>query len=133
LAEARDAGLERPGFRFTKRQSIALVGLCTLLGAAAQILIKTGASTLQGAGVIAMLTNFHILAGYSLYGLFMMVLILALRDGELSILYPVISLTFVWVTILSAVLFHEVLTPGKIAGVAIIVLGVAVLGMGPKR
>lgn len=127
------AGLQRTGFRFTKRQSVALVALCTILGAAAQILIKTGASTLQGAGVLAMLTNPHILGGYALYGLFMAVLILALRDGELSILYPVISLTFVWVTILSAVLFHETLTVFKLVGVATIVFGVAVLGMGPKR
>lgn len=133
MQEDKPSGLERSGFRFTKRQSVALVGLCTLLGAAAQILIKTGASTLQGAGVVAMLTNVHILAGYALYGLFMAVLILALRDGELSILYPVISLTFVWVTILSAILFHETITVFKLVGVTTIVFGVAVLGMGPKR
>jgi len=133
LPEAKPSGVERPGFRFSKRQSIALVALCTVLGAAAQILIKTGASALQGAGVVAMLTNVHILAGYSLYGLFMAVLILALRDGELSILYPVISLTFVWVTVLSAIFFQETLTMTKLVGVATIVAGVAFLGMGPKR
>ena len=28
-------------------------------------------------------------------------LVLALRDGELSMLYPIIALTYVWVTLLS--------------------------------
>jgi multidrug transporter EmrE-like cation transporter len=80
-----------------------------------------------------MLSNFHVLAGYSLYGLFTAVLVLALRDGELSILYPVISLTFVWVTILSTILFHESLTASKLMGISIIVSGVGVLGMGGRR
>lgn len=123
----------RHSFRFSRAQSIALVAACTVFGAAAQILIKQGASTLQGTGPMAMLTNLHVLAGYSLYGLFTAALTLALRDGELSILYPVISVTYVWVTILSSLIFHEVLTPPKLIGIAMIVAGVAVLGMGQKK
>jgi len=48
-----------------------------------------------------MITNVPAGGGYSLYGLSTILLVLALRDGELSILYPVISLTYVWVTVLS--------------------------------
>jgi len=47
--------------------------------------------------------------------------------------YPVIALTFVWVTILSAAVFGESMNPYKIAGIAIIVAGVSVLGMGARR
>ncbi|MBI3684777.1 MAG: hypothetical protein HY235_30780 [Acidobacteria bacterium] len=122
-----------PSFRFSRGQSIALVFGCTIFGAGAQILIKTGAQSLSSAGVLAMLTNFHLLAGYSLYGCSTALLILALRDGELSILYPVISLTFVWVTMLSSLIFKEVLTPLKLVGILIIVIGVAVLGKGGKQ
>jgi uncharacterized membrane protein len=124
---------KKASFRFSRKQTIALVAFCTILGAAAQVLIKIGASSLTGTGPIAMLSNFHVLAGYSLYGLFTAVLVLALRDGELSILYPVISLTFVWVTILSTILFHESLTASKLMGISIIVSGVGVLGMGGRR
>ncbi|MCS7024829.1 MAG: hypothetical protein NZV14_08500 [Bryobacteraceae bacterium] len=92
-----------------------------------------GANTLSGAGVLAMLTNLHLLAGYSLYGLSTVLLVLALRDGELSILYPVISLTFVWVTFLSSYIFRESLTPTKLTGILVIVSGVAVLGRESKR
>lgn len=124
---------ERPSFRFSRRQSIALVAACTVFGATAQMLIKTGAAQLKGAGPVAMLMNPYVFAGYSLYGLFTVTLTLALRDGELSILYPVISLTYVWVTILSAILFHEAITITKVLGISVIVAGVAVLGMGGKK
>lgn len=60
-------------------------------------------------------------------------MVYALRHGELSILYPIIALTFVWVSILSAMIFHEVMGPMKIAGIAVIVCGVAVLGWGSRN
>ncbi len=69
-------------------------------------------------------------AGYCLYGLNTVLLVFALRDGELSILYPIIALTYVWVTILSVVLFHETMNFFKLAGVTIVVIGVAVMGKG---
>ena len=120
-------------FRFSRRQSIALVFGCTVFGAAAQILIKSGANTLSSASPIAMITNLSLLAGYSLYGLSTILLVLALRDGELSILYPVISLTYVWVTFLSVLLFKESMNFFKVLGVFIIVTGVAILGRDGRR
>jgi len=105
---------------------------CTVLGAAAQVLMKTGANALTHAGPMAMLTNIPLLAGYCLYGMSTILLVLALRHGELSILYPVISLTYVWVTMLSFVIFRESINPFKILGVAVIVLGVTVLGRNSK-
>lgn len=67
-------------------------------------------------------------AGLVLYGINTGLLILALRDGELSLLYPVISLTYVWVAIMSVTILGETLTLTKIAGIALICFGVAFLG-----
>jgi multidrug transporter EmrE-like cation transporter len=133
LQQASNIVAARPSFRFSRAQSIALVFGCTILGAGAQILIKTGANALTGGGVIAMLMSPHLLAGYCLYGLSTALLVLALRDGELSILYPVISLTFVWVTILSTMVFNEAITVFKVMGVSVIVAGVAVLGKDGRK
>lgn len=110
-----------------------LVSLCTIFGAAAQILMKTGTRGLPAAGGIAdtihgIFTNPYLFAGYAMYGISAVLLILALRHGELSILYPVIALTYVWVAILSVVIFHEHMPPMRIAGIATVVAGVAVLG-----
>ena len=115
------------------RRAVGLVFCCTLLGAAAQLLLKTGANQLVHPNVLAMVTNLTLLAGLSLYGVSTVLLVLALRDGELSLLYPVIALTYVWVTLLSLLVFHDRVNPIKLAGIAIIVVGVAVLGRGQKR
>ncbi len=111
---------------------MALVFSCTVLGAAAQMLMKVSLGHLSHPGLTGYLTSVPLLAGYSLYGLNTVLMVFALRDGELSILYPIIALTYVWVTILSVLLFHESLNPFKLAGVAIVVAGVAVLGRGSK-
>lgn len=91
-------------------------------------MLKMGANQLVGSNPIRMFTNPWLLAGYSLYGGSTVLLILALRKGHLSLLYPVISLTYVWVTVLSMVLFKETMNANKAIGLATIVAGVAVLG-----
>ena len=109
-----------------------MVFCCTLIGAAAQLLLKTGANQLAQPNLLALVTNLTLLGGLSLYGISTVLLVLALRDAELSLLWPVIALTYVWVTLLSLVVFQERVNPIKLAGVAIIVVGVAVLGQGQK-
>lgn len=117
-----------------RRRALWVVVFCTLIGAAAQILIKTGANHLRRPGflgaITAMFTNPPVFFGYCLLGVFTALLIYALRDGELSMLYPVIALTYVWVSILSVVIFHESMNALKMVGVLVIVIGVAVLGRG---
>jgi multidrug transporter EmrE-like cation transporter len=115
-------------FRFSHRQCVALVFGCTVLGAAAQVLMKIGSAVLASPDLFAILTSVTLLAGYSLYGLSTALLVLALRDGQLSVLYPVVSLTYVWVTALSVMLFKEPLNAFKVLGVAAIMAGVTVLG-----
>jgi len=73
-------------------------------------------------------SNAPLLAGYCLYGINTLLLMLALRDGELSMLYPIIALTYVWVTMLSTYFFNEQISLPKIAGIMVIVGGVTVLG-----
>jgi drug/metabolite transporter (DMT)-like permease len=60
-------------------------------------------------------------------------MVLALRHGELSVLYPLISLSYVWVAILSVVVFGEAMNPFKILGIFVIMAGVAVMGMGARK
>lgn len=116
-----------------RRRSIALVCCCTILGAAAQIFMKWGANHLANPGLIGMATNMPLMVGYTLYGFSTVLLVLALKDGELSLLYPVIALTYVWVTALSFLIFHDHVNAFKVAGIVIIVAGVVVLSRGDKK
>lgn len=113
-------------------RSVLLVCFCTLLGAAAQILMKIGMTHLK-LEPVALLTNFPLIAGYGLYGMFTLLLVIALREGELSMLYPIISLGYVWVTALSYFIFDDHLNTPKTIGIATIMLGVAVLGQGGRK
>ena len=117
-----------------RRQAVLTVIGCTLLVAVAQYLIKLGANQLSHAGLLATLigifTILPLFAGYALYGVFTVLFVSALRHGELSILYPLIALGYVWVTITAVLAFHEAVNPLKVAGIILIIGGVAVLGWG---
>lgn len=117
-----------------------LVFCCTLFGGVAQYLFKI--STRQHALLpitdgrvnwMALLTNYPLWIGLACYGVFTLLITVALRDGELSTLYPVISLTYIWVIFISVLLLHEPLTAWKIVGVGLICSGVGLLGIGGKE
>ncbi len=128
----------------SRAQLIWIMLLCTVLGAAGQIFIKVGASasnigapwtTAAGiwANLFAMASSPHLVFGYGLYGVMMVLFVVTLRDEELSVVYPVIALTYVWVTMLSVFFFHEAVNWFKAAGVVLIVAGVAVLGKDGRK
>jgi len=121
----------------TKLVSLFLVaGFLFFIGAAAQVMFKLGSSAMTGSTpaqiLIHVFTSPALLLGFLCYGVNTLLLVLALRKGELSMTYPVISLTYVWVTILSVLIFHESMNAFKIAGLTIVVAGVAVLGRGGR-
>jgi drug/metabolite transporter (DMT)-like permease len=77
---------------------------------------------------MALLTNYPLIAGYALYGINTVMLVLALREGELSVLYPIIALTYVWVTLAAYFRLHEPPNVYKNVGVTAIILGVIIIG-----
>jgi multidrug transporter EmrE-like cation transporter len=115
-----------------RRRSVFMVCSCTLISAAAQILMKIGMVHFTP-HLVAVITNVPLFCGYALYGVFTLMMVLALRQGELSLIYPIISLAYVWVTVLSYFLFHDTLNPLKLAGILAIMTGVAMLGRGAQQ
>ena len=117
-----------------KRRSLILVIAFTVLAATAQVLFKFGTVRLnQHPSIMGLLTNFPLVGGLALYGIGSAMMVIALRHGELSLLYPLISLSYVWVAILSVVIFQESMNPYKIAGISVIIAGVAVMGNGARK
>ena len=131
-----------------RRRAVLIVVACTLIIPLAQYLIKLGANQLAAkhlanvghagsvsfqAAIVGIFTNPALFSGYCLYGIFTVLFVFALRHGELSILYPLISLSYVWVAITAAVALHEAMNPLKLMGIAIIMAGVTVLGRGSGK
>jgi drug/metabolite transporter (DMT)-like permease len=120
------------GAAAARNRSVMMVCSCTLISAAAQILMKIGVAHFS-MSLLGIVTNVPLIAGYSLYGVFTLMMVMALREGELSLIYPIISLSYVWVTVLSYFIFHDRINPLKLAGISSIMLGVALLGRGGRR
>ena len=113
-------------------KSVALVFSCTVLGALAQLLIKNGTGRITG-DLASIVTNVPLIAGYSIYGINTLLMVLALKVGEMSMLYPIIALTYVWTTLLSYTVLGEPSNAYKNIGIATIVIGVAVMGRGGRK
>jgi drug/metabolite transporter (DMT)-like permease len=59
--------------------------------------------------------------------------VLGLKRGEVSVLYPMVSLANVWTMIWSRVFFKEPITHAKTLGLALILIGVFFIGFGAGR
>ncbi len=109
----------------TKLWAIVLVLLCTLLTSTAQIIYKFG---------IMPFNIYMILIGLVIYGAAAAVLITALKGGELSVLYPIIATSYIWVSLFSPVFFStDSMNMVKWAGIILIVMGISFVGFGSKR
>jgi multidrug transporter EmrE-like cation transporter len=117
-----------------QRRAIYLVALSTLVCAVAQILMKSGTEYSRlHPGLMGLITDVPLIAGYALYAVMTVMIVVAFKDGELSVLYPIISLSYVWVTILSYFVFHDSLNAFKCIGLVLIMSGVGVIGRGAKQ
>jgi multidrug transporter EmrE-like cation transporter len=114
-------------------KAMLLVLFCTFVNAASQVFIKKGTVSLGAhpslvETAVGIFTRPILFSGYALLGASTVMFVLALRRGELSLLFPILTLGYVWVTILSVLIFHDSMNLFKIAGVAVIISGVAILG-----
>lgn len=115
-----------------------MVLFCTLVNAASQIFVKLGTAKLGKSPsmvqtAIGIVTVPQLFLGYALLGISTVLFVLALRKGDLSLLYPVFTLTYVWVAVLSVRILHESMNPVQIAGLALIIGGVGVLGRASRQ
>jgi uncharacterized membrane protein len=113
----------------TKKEAIALVFLCTFLTAAGQIFLKIGSRNLSF-NILNLLGNLPLITGFVFYALGAIILVIALKHGELSVLYPIIAMSFVWIGFLSIVFLNEIMNVWKWAGIITIILGICFIGKG---
>jgi len=115
----------------TRPSSIIKVVICTLIISMAQVLYKIGSARLS-LDLTALLTNTPIWAGLFLYFMGALLLVWALKKGDLSILYPFLALSYVWVPLFSMLFLPvpERMNTLKWAGVFVIIAGVSFIGIG---
>lgn len=67
--------------------------------------------------------------GLFCYAVGLFIGIVALRFGDLSVLYPLSSTTYIWVTLLSKYKLKENINFFKILGIGSIIFGVYLIGL----
>ncbi|MCA1320496.1 EamA/RhaT family transporter [Bacillus tianshenii] len=74
--------------------------------------------------------NLELIVGFALYGMGAVLMIVAFRFGELSVLHPLLSVGYVFSTILGFSFLGEVITLPALGGILLIIIGVALIGGG---
>ena len=115
----------------TKLWSILLVLFTTLLTSSAQLLYKFSSKTLTF-NIVGILTNYYLLAGVILYAIGGTLIILSFRGGEVSVLYPIIATSYIWVSFLSIFFLGEEMNFFKWIGIMSIIAGIISIGYGSK-
>ena len=93
-----------------------------LLNATAQLLLKAGTNAMPLGLRLAI--EPHILAGLACYVISVVVWVVALSRVPVSIAYPMLSIGYVVNALAAWALLGEALTPMRMAGIAVIVVGV---------
>jgi drug/metabolite transporter (DMT)-like permease len=107
-----------------------LVIFGSFIGSFGAVFLKLGSEKLRGG--LRQILNFHLAAGVGLYLLSSAFFIIGIRKGELSVLYPLVSLGSIWTLAWSRIFFKEPLTRYKFVGLFLILMGVSFLGMGNR-
>ncbi len=70
--------------------------------------------------------------GFALYGIGAVIMMIAFRFGELSVLHPMLSVGFVLSIILGSVFLDEKISIVKVLGIGLIIIGMVFLGRSAK-
>ncbi|MBI2549515.1 EamA family transporter [Candidatus Woesearchaeota archaeon] len=116
----------------TKLWAIGLMLFSTILTSTGQILYKYAAVTLTS-DVVQILLNGYLIFGLLAYFSAAVLLVIALKGGELSVLYPLVSLSFVWVSFLSMRFFQDSMSTTKWFGIGLIIVGVFLISYGSQQ
>ena len=103
-----------------------LAAVSALIGSIGQIEFKKGSEFFE-LNISALLVNYHLIIGVMLYVLSTLVYLYALREGQLSIIYPIIATSYIWTTILAKVFLGESVDLMNWVGIFLILLGVTIV------
>lgn len=104
-------------------KAIVLVLLTTVFTSFAQVLLKFGADSLPVLSVSLFFGAFLYVCGAGL-------LVLALSFGSVSVVYPFLSSSYIWVSLLSAYFFGESIGLGKWLEIFSICGGICLIAVG---
>ena len=112
---------------------ILFVLIATISNAIGTTLLKKGSKKFKLEitinGIIQIIKNYYIICGITLYGISGIFFVLALKLGNLSVVYPLSSMSYIFVTILSIYYLKERMNNYKWIGICFIILGIVLINI----
>lgn len=109
--------------------AVALVLIGVVIGSFGPIFLKKSSKEFCF-NIKKLLKNHNLFYGILFYAFATIVFIPALKGGELSVLYPLVSVSYICVSLYSVKFLKEKMNLYKWSGIAIIILGVIFIGLG---
>jgi drug/metabolite transporter (DMT)-like permease len=117
-----------------RTQAVLLALSCSLLTGAAHLIVKAAADRSRAAGWTDLTVLAAMALACGLMGAGFVLLLLALRRGALSTVYSLLAARYIWVVGVTPLLFiTESWNPLKLAGAAVVAVGVALVARGEAR
>ncbi len=108
---------------------IGLVTLATLIGSVGALFFKYVSEHVHR-NFLTLFKEPSLYIGLFFYGISVPIFVFALKFGDLSTLYPVAGLSYVWISLLSIKFLKEKMNDLKWFGIILILLGVVLIGLG---
>ena len=112
-------------------RSMLLVFLAAIVGSFGSVFLKFGALRLSKS--VRSFVNSRLILGVALYLGSSVIYAIGVRGGQLSVLYPLVSLGYIFTLVWSKLFFDEPITRYKVAGLGLILVGVFLVGVGASH
>lgn len=107
------------------------MGFAAFLGAVGQLMLKLGSDSAGSMTVRTLLTTGYFYVFALTYGVAVLINIWAYQQGgKMSIIYPMISLSYIFAALLAWKVLGESISPFTWVGTCVIVSGIAIIGYG---
>jgi drug/metabolite transporter (DMT)-like permease len=115
----------------TPVSSMVIVLVGSVIGSLGAIFLKSGAHAVNR-NWTSIAFNWRLALGIATYLVSSVLFVKGMSNGELSVLFPLVSLGYVCTLVWSRLFFQEVITKVKLAGVGLILVGIAFLSLGSR-
>ena len=102
-----------------------LVSICIFLNTLAQFFLKIASKNFDFN--IFFFFNINLILGSFFYAMSLVFFLYLLKQLELSIAVPLLSLQYIFITLISSYLFHETITLMQVVGLILIMFGVTAI------
>ena len=107
--------------------SVLLILVGSVIGSYGTLIVKKGTNqhTFR-----SLLTSWQLWFGLFLYAVSVIFYVFVLRVEELSVVYPLVSMSYIWTTLFSVKYLDENMNQWKWIGLSGIILGIVLIGIG---